>query len=90
MTALLMAAADPAPAAGAAPPAPAPAAVAPPAAAKAKQPKKVCWQEMPTGSHFSKQICATPEELEQMEHNAQDALSDHARPHSGSGLGPTH
>ena len=88
LVALLMAAGEPAPASGAASAATPPASAAP-APAKPKPAKKICWQEKPTGSHFSKEICPTPDELEQMQHNAQDVVAAHVRPAPGA-FGPGH
>ena len=77
VTALLMAASDPVPSAAA--PAAPPAAVAQ-AAAKPDAGKKVCWDETPTGSHFTRRVCVTPEELEHARQAAQDAVTDRGRP----------
>jgi hypothetical protein len=68
---LLLAGADPASAATA-PPANAPPAAAAP---KAKAPAMTCWDERPTGSHVTKRICATPEELEKAQRDAQEGLA---------------
>ena len=69
LSVLVMAAADPAPAA--VPPA---VKVAAPAPAKAKTPALTCWDERPTGSHVSKRICATREELDKAQRDAQDTF----------------
>lgn len=91
---MLLAAVDPAasadaPAAASAPTPPA-AAAAPPAQAKAKRKDSdvVCWNETPTGSHFSKRICATREQLELNERSSQEALHGRANGPKGS-FGPS-
>jgi len=72
MSTLLLAAADPPPAA-ASPATPSPA----PAARKvAERPTdEVCWMEKPTGSHITRQICATREQVEKALRDGQDAVS---------------
>ena len=90
MAAMLMAAAEPSAAAAA----DAPAAVGAPATqAKAEKPKgsdKVCWDERPTGSHVSKHFCATRDEREKMEQDAQAAVTSRARSQQApGGLGPS-
>lgn len=67
--------ADPAAAtapAAATPPAPAP--VVQPAAAPKKDrgDEKVCWDETPTGTRFSKRVCATRAEIDERRRNDQD------------------
>lgn len=55
---------------------------------KAKGDDKICWDERPTGSHVSKHFCATRDEREKMEREAQDVVSARARPiPPSSGLG---
>ena len=71
MSALLMAGADPAPSAA---PASVPLAVAQPLK-KSKASDVTCWDERPTGSHVSKRICATREELEKAQRDGQDAVT---------------
>jgi hypothetical protein len=77
--AAMLLAAEPEAAAPPATPAPAasePAAAAPaaPAVKTAKQSKDqvVCWDETPTGTRFSKRICATRAELDQRRRDDQD------------------
>jgi hypothetical protein len=69
---LLAAAETPTPPAGA----DAPAAAAKP---KNKDMELVCWQEKPTGSHFTKRVCTTRIERERMERQGQQAIGDHPR-----------
>ena len=89
MAAMLMAAAEPSASAAADAPA---AAGAPATRAKAAKPKgsdKVCWDERPTGSHISKHFCATRDEREKMEQDAQAAVTSRARAQPPGGLGPS-
>jgi len=81
---LMLAGADPVPAAMAAP------AKAPPPAgpAKPKAPAMTCWDERPTGSHLPKRVCATREELEKAQRDAQDGL-DHRNPGRKNGFSPS-
>jgi hypothetical protein len=55
------------------PGAPAPPTAAP--AAKPDGPKLICWDEKPTGSHVSKRICATPEQLEKAHREGENPLA---------------
>jgi hypothetical protein len=72
------------PEAGAPPPA---AAAAAPAKPKAKGSDRICWEEMPTGSHYPKRYCATRDELETRAQRDQDALNQKGRnPGAGSGF----
>ena len=90
MAAMLMAAAEPSASAAADGPA---AAAAPAAPAKADKPKgidKVCWEERPTGSHVTKRFCATRDEREKMEQDAQAAVTSRGRAQPPGGLGPAH
>jgi hypothetical protein len=53
-------------------------------AATATKPKNrdtelVCWQEKPTGSHFTKRVCTTRIERERMERQGQQAIGQHQR-----------
>ncbi|WP_372786985.1 hypothetical protein [Phenylobacterium sp.] len=84
--ALLLAAADPAPPAVTPPSASAPVAQA---AAAPKAAKKVCWQETPTGSHFSKQVCVTQDEYDRAQRAAQDSVAEHGRGLPPPSLGPS-
>jgi hypothetical protein len=93
MATMLLAAVDPAsstdaPAASAAPAPPPAAAAAPAQAKKRKDSDVVCWNEMPTGSHFAKRICATREELELNQRTSQDAMHGRANSPKGS-FGPS-
>jgi hypothetical protein len=74
------AAADPAQAAVAQPPA-SPTLAAPPSASavqvsappkKSRGDEKVCWDETPTGTRFSRRVCATRAELEERRRHDQD------------------
>ena len=70
VAALLLAAAtpDPAPAPSATPTS----AAQPSADAPQKKPEKICWDETPTGTRFSRRVCATREELDQRRRDDQD------------------
>jgi hypothetical protein len=82
----LVAFADPTPpSAGGPAPAAAPAAVA----SKAKGSDKVCWDEAPTGSHYTRRYCATRDELEQREKQDKDLLNQHTRTTGKRGIGPS-
>jgi invasion protein IalB len=88
MAAMMFAAAD----------TPASAGAAAPAAATAPQPEKkkgselVCWEEAPTGSHFTKRVCMTRQDLEARQQQDQDAVGQRGRNTPGgfgaSGGGP--
>jgi len=84
LAAHLLAIADPAPATEGGPTVPA-------AAAQPAKPKsdKVCWDEAPTGSHYTRHYCASREELEQRERQDKDSLNQHTRTRGKSGLGPS-
>ena len=75
--ALLLAAAEPhAPPAPAA--APQTAASAPDAKAQPAKSAKadvICWEETPVGTHFSRKVCGTREELDRLHRQAQDYLN---------------
>lgn len=87
LAAALSAAADPTHTeVGAPPPQPAPAAEA---KAKEKNPQLVCWNETPTGSHFSTRVCANKDALEAQGRRDRDALSQGTRS-TQSGLGAGH
>jgi hypothetical protein len=79
MSALLMAGADPAPTAA---PAGAPPAVAQPLK-KSKASDVTCWDERPTGSHVTKRMCATREELEKAQRDGEDAVTGAHRSSKG-------
>jgi hypothetical protein len=66
---LVLAAADPPPAAP-----DAATAVAEPAK-PAKAPAMVCHNEKPTGSHFIERVCVTPEEAAKAQQAAQDTIT---------------
>jgi hypothetical protein len=85
--AAVLAFADPTPVAEghAAAPAPAAAAAAP---AKPKAPERVCWDEAPTGSHFTKRYCATREELERRAQQDKDALGQNPHQVTPGGFKP--
>ena len=75
--------------------APAPEGGAPPAAAaaapkpQAKGSDQVCWEEMPTGSHYPKRYCASRDELQARQQRDQDALNQKGRsPGAGSSFKP--
>jgi len=89
MAAMLMAAAEPSASAAADAPAPAGAPATQAKAAKPKGSEKVCWDERPTGSHISKHFCATRDEREKMEQDAQAAVTSRARSQPPGGLGPS-
>ena len=86
LAALALAAADPPSAAGDT--------TVPPAAAatpakKARDPnERVCWTEMPVGSHLPKEFCATRAEREAMERDGREVLRRNDRSANGGGLGP--
>ncbi len=65
LSTLLLAAADPAPAA------------ATPTAdpGKPKAPEMVCHNEKPTGSHFVERVCVTREEADKAQQAAQDTMT---------------
>lgn len=86
VTAAIVAFADPTPAPAGGPAPPAAAAAAP---AKAKGSDKVCWDEAPTGSHYTKRYCATRDELAQREKQDKDLLNQHTRTAPKSGFGPS-
>jgi hypothetical protein len=69
--ALLLAAEPQAAAAQDAAPAAASAPATPPPAKKAKD-QVICWDETPTGTLFTKHVCATREQLEERRRNDQD------------------
>jgi Spy/CpxP family protein refolding chaperone len=87
---LMLAAADPAPSAAAASP---PAAVATAtAAAPARKPRpddQVCWYEKPTGSHLTKEVCATREQAEKAMRDGEDAVSHNDHRGRTGGLRPS-
>jgi hypothetical protein len=82
---ILMAMADPAAAAPARPPA---TATAPPPGSNRHKlttdAKMICWTEEPAGSHIPARICATREEYEKAQQDAQDAMTAQRR--TGSSL----
>ena len=56
---------------------------------KAKGSDQVCWEEMPTGSHYPKRYCASRDELAARAQRDQDALAQKGRsPGAGSGFKP--
>ena len=71
IAAMLIAAAAPetAPGSAATPPLAGGASAAP---APKPKPEKICWDETPTGTHFSHRMCATRDQLEQRRHDDQD------------------
>jgi hypothetical protein len=92
MSALLLAAVESAPQSAVAPSA---APAAPTAAESAAAPKKpdgsekVCWEEHPTGSHLSKTICATRDQLERERQEANESLSGRLSTPRSKGLSPS-
>lgn len=85
LAALAFADPTPAPEGGAAPAA---AAAPGPAKPKAKGSDQVCWEEMPTGSHYAKRYCATRDELETRQQRDQDALNQRGRSPSPGAMKP--
>ena len=79
--AVLMAAANTAPAGGTAAPAGAD------AKPKNKDMELVCWRETPAGTHFSKRVCTTRIERERMERQGQEAVGQHPRAAPGGAFG---
>jgi hypothetical protein len=83
---ILMAMADPA--AAAAPARPPATATAPPPGSNLHKltadAKMICWTEEPAGSHIPARICATREEYEKAQQDAQDAMTAQRR--TGSSL----
>ena len=73
MSTLLMAAIDPTPAAATPAPPSAAAAVASQAAQKPKTTDVTCWEERPTGSHVSKRVCASREQIDKAQRDGEDA-----------------
>jgi len=90
VAAMLMAAAEPSASAAAAAPAATAAPAAPAKAERRKGVERVCWDERPTGSHVSKHFCATRDELDKMQHDAQEAVASRARAQPPGGFGPSH
>jgi hypothetical protein len=84
VAAIALADPTPAPEGGAAPAAVA----AAPAKPKAKGSEQVCWQEMPTGSHYPKRYCATRDELDLRSQQDRDAISQRGRSPTSGGFKP--